>query len=325
MDRQRLTLDNPIFAGNLRYKHRSVAYTRRHLQPTTVTDILVARKPKPKPKHAGLVAATVHAPRPKAPVRVAQARVRPTKVSTSTVRRSRMRRRKVRTSFKHSVLYAMAVLIFVAGAFAALNGFRTNRQVAAQVGHLTKATTQASSPSATTTDSSAPAGSAPSTVKPSASAVTSYAVAPDLPKYFILPGYDTKARILPMGIDANGALKTPGNVHDVGWYNASSKPGLSGAMLLDAHVSSWTTEGVFYHLKDLKTGDTVQVQRGDGTTYTYRVVKTQTYDYQHVDMKAAVMPVNESKPGLNMITCGGKVIPGTNEFDQRIVVFTEQV
>jgi LPXTG-site transpeptidase (sortase) family protein len=120
-------------------------------------------------------------------------------------------------------------------------------------------------------------------------------------------------------------LATPPNVFETGWYNQSAKPGQQGAMLIDGHVSSWTTNGVFYGLKDLKPGDTMQVQTGAGKIYTYRVMASQTYPSTKVDMQAALTPISPGKPGLNLITCDGQVEAGTSQFNERIIVFTEQI
>jgi hypothetical protein len=96
-------------------------------------------------------------------------------------------------------------------------------------------------------------------------------------------------------------------------------------MLIDGHVSSWTSHGIFYGLKTLVAGDTIQIERGDGAILAYKVVKSQTYTTSKVDMAAALTPINPRKPGLNLITCTGNVMAGTNEFNQRVVVFAEQV
>jgi hypothetical protein len=42
-------------------------------------------------------------------------------------------------------------------------------------------------------------------------------------------------------------------------------------------------------------------------------------------MQSAVTPIYADKPGLNLITCTGDVIKGTNEFSQRVIVYTEQL
>jgi sortase (surface protein transpeptidase) len=126
-------------------------------------------------------------------------------------------------------------------------------------------------------------------------------------------------------VSKTGALETPANVYDTAWFNQSALPGQPGAMLIDGHVSSWTTHGVFYGLKTLVAGDTIEVQRGDGTDFMYKVVRTQVYSAFSVDMKAALAPIVAGRSGLNLITCTGEVIPGTNEFNQRVMVFAEQI
>jgi LPXTG-site transpeptidase (sortase) family protein len=217
----------------------------------------------------------------------------------------------------------MAALVFAIGLYASVDGWLTNRRAEAMVSQLSKVSSgTASAAQSTATPSTA---SVPSTDKPLASTVSSYTVGPTRPRYLTIGKIGVHARILPEGLAADGSIGTPGNVYDTGWYTSSSLPGEQGAMLVDGHVSSWTTNGVFYDLKKLVAGDTVTVERGDGKTFTYKVVRTTVYDDDKVDMQAATSPVVAGQPGLNLITCTGKVKPGTSEFTQRLVVFTEQV
>jgi sortase (surface protein transpeptidase) len=211
-------------------------------------------------------------------------------------------------------LTGMAVVVFVLGLMVSFQSAQTNHKNAAKVSALSKSTDQGNG-----------GGSVPSTAKPSGSAVRNYTVAPDLPRYIKIPKLGVNARVMQAGVKSDGSLGTPGNVYDAAWYTGSSKPGQPGAMLIDGHVSSWTTRGVFYGLKRLVAGDIIQVQRGDGQVFAYKVVKTQTYPDNNVDMQAAVRPITPGKPGLNLITCTGRVKPGTSEFNQRIIVFAEQI
>lgn len=164
----------------------------------------------------------------------------------------------------------------------------------------------------------------PSTIKPSTRELASYIVAPTLPRYLIIPKLGVDARILPVGVTSDGALETPENVFDTAWYDESAQPGQKGAMLIDGHISSWTTHGVFYGLSTLLPGDAIDVQGGNGAIFTYMVVKTQVYDSNNVDMGAALSPIDKTKPGLNLISCTGDVISGTSEFNERIIVFATQ-
>lgn len=165
----------------------------------------------------------------------------------------------------------------------------------------------------------------PSTNKPAATVVDDYEVPADHPRYLNIPVLGVHARVLSVGLTNSGAVGTPGNVYDTAWYNGSAKPGQPGATLIDGHVSSWTSNGVFYGLKQLSTGDQLQIETGDSRVILYKVIAVRTYAANSVDMNAVLSPIAPSKSGLNLISCGGDVIAGTNDFSQRIVVFAEQI
>lgn len=226
-----------------------------------------------------------------------------------------VRDKQTRYSKPQLILLGMACLIFLLGIAASVQAFRVNHHAATQAVALAKKSAS----------SNGSGGTAPSTTKPSSAAVASYAVAPNLPRYLDIPSLGVHSRVLSLGILSNGALATPNNIYDVGWYNESSLPGQTGAMLIDGHVSSWTSKGVFYSIKNLKPGDMIQIQRGDGAIFKYQVVKSQVYPSGKVNMQSAITPVVASKPGLNLITCTGDVIRGTNNFNERIIVYAAQV
>ena len=167
---------------------------------------------------------------------------------------------------------------------------------------------------------------APSAVKPTVDQVNTYTIPPTQPKFISIPTINiSKARIISLGLDKTGAIATPSNIFDTGWYNQSSRPGALGAMFIYGHVSSWQSNGVFYNLRKLKPGNQIIITRGDNTTYTYQVTATKAYPYNNVDMGTVLAPTNASMPGLNLMTCTGHVIKGTSEFDQRLVVFSSLV
>ncbi|HUY85230.1 MAG TPA: class F sortase [Candidatus Dormibacteraeota bacterium] len=212
----------------------------------------------------------------------------------------------------------MACFIFILGLVVSLQALETNHNVTAQVSALGK------KPKPPTTTGQ-PAAAVPSTSKPAGSSLSQYTVAPDLPRYLKIPKLGVYTRVLQVGLTKDGALGTPNNVYDTAWYTGSAKPGQAGATLIDGHVSSWTAHGVFYGIKTLVAGDAIQIVRGDGAILNYQVVKTQVYSADNVDMQAAVTPVTAGKPGLNLITCTGQVKPGTSEFNERVIVFAQQV
>ncbi|MDQ5972059.1 MAG: hypothetical protein QG553_218 [Patescibacteria group bacterium] len=168
------------------------------------------------------------------------------------------------------------------------------------------------------------ATAAPETAKPSSNEVADHQVAADLPRIIAIPSNNVNARVMAVGTDKLNRIASPINVHDVGWFNQSSKPGQLGVMVMNGHVSSSSTPGVFYDLKNLKIGDKVYVEQGDGSRHSFLVKEKVTYDYDKVDMLKVLRPINSDKPGLNLITCTGKLIKGSHEFDKRVVIFAEQ-
>lgn len=161
-----------------------------------------------------------------------------------------------------------------------------------------------------------------SSVKPTPQAIASYTVPLSDPKYITIPkSRVSQARVVRLGLLGNGQIAVPNNIYDAGWYDGSAKPGQAGAMFMYGHVSSWTADGIFYNLKKLTRGDQISITRGDNTTYTYVVVSTAIYPYTSVDMTKVLAPIDSNAPGLNLMTCTGKVISGTSDFSERLVVF----
>lgn len=166
----------------------------------------------------------------------------------------------------------------------------------------------------------------PSSVKPKASTIASYSVPANNPRYIAIPAIGiANTPVLQLGLLKSGAIATPDNIFEVGWYGGSSLPGQSGAMFIYGHVSSWTANGIFYNLHKLVPGDKVIITTGNNTIYTYQVVESKVYPYTSVPMNSVLSPVSTSTTGLNLMTCTGKVIPGTSEFNERLVVYTKLI
>lgn len=220
---------------------------------------------------------------------------------------------------KRNLATSGAILLILGGIGIGLQGFIVNKQVKATTTKLANSSPDTTEkPSSPTTNSVLPSETA-------APSVEKYTVSAALPRILSIEKFGIKARIVKLGIRANNQLAAPNNIYDTGWYDASSKPGEAGAMVIDGHVSGPTKHGVFYNLNKLVPGDKVSVQNGAGKTYTYKVIKKATYAADKVDMAAVLTPVTLGKPGLNLITCGGVIDRATNHYKDRTVVFTEQL
>lgn len=134
----------------------------------------------------------------------------------------------------------------------------------------------------------------------------------------------SETKIIALGI-SNNQIVNPPNINDVGWYKESKKPGEEGSMFLYGHLSDWTNDGVFSRLKELSKGDEIKITRGDDKTFSYRVNLLKKYNADKVDMEEVLNPIQGKRQGLSIMTCAGKVIAGTNDFDERLVVFAETI
>ena len=145
--------------------------------------------------------------------------------------------------------------------------------------------------------------------EPTEQEVREYVVAPDRPRYLSISKLGiNKARILPMGVNASGELDTPRNIFDVGWYEASGKPGQGGTMVIDGHNGGPHVLGGFKNLPNLVSGDIIAVERGDGVIYNYEVVENQSILLSEADayMATAAKSPQLGKESVTLISCTGE-------------------
>ena len=144
---------------------------------------------------------------------------------------------------------------------------------------------------------------------PTEQEVVEYTVAPDRPRYLSIERLGiVNARMLPMGINAEGELTTPNNIFDVGWYDASGKPGQGGTLLVDGHNGGPHVQGVFKALPSLGSGDIITVERGDGQIFQYSVVENKAVPLSEANdyMATAMMSPMKGKESITLISCTGE-------------------
>lgn len=157
-----------------------------------------------------------------------------------------------------------------------------------------------------------------------------YHVANDEPRIIEIPSLNLKARVQHMGLNSDKTIQAPTNVNDAGWYSGSAKPGVidgTKATFIDGHDIGRTGRGIFYKLKDIKKGDKITIEKGDGTKLVYRVKKTEVVALSDVDMNKAMTVVTAGKSGLNLMTCDGAVVQhdGKTTQSHRLIVYSELI
>lgn len=117
-------------------------------------------------------------------------------------------------------------------------------------------------------------------------------------------GVDTSP--LSLGLNKDHRLEVPPGDpgSPAGWYNQSPVPGKPGPSVFLGHVND--TEGgsgVFAELRTLKPGDTITVDRDDGSEVRFTVTKGQEYPKDH--FPTAEVYGHTAGPELRLITCDG--------------------
>lgn len=210
----------------------------------------------------------------------------------------------------------LVILVIIAAGYVGISTWLANSRPKPQLGQQPQTNSKPmTNPDVEGSDKSA---LPPDTIK-------NYKVAADLPRVLYIDKLKITARILPMGVNTDGNIQAPVNTNDSGWYTGSVKPGEPGAMFIDGHASGASREGLFGSLDTLVIGDTLQVEKGDGSRLKYRVVHTETIDLANVDMRQALQVYGGAARGLNLMTCSGTWISGGKTLSKRVLVFTQQV
>ena len=145
--------------------------------------------------------------------------------------------------------------------------------------------------------------------EPTEEEIKEYTVAQDRPRYLSIEKLSiNKARVLPMGVNAEGELDTPRNIFDVGWYEGSSKPGQGGTLIIDGHNGGPHVLGVFKNIPNLVAGDIITIERGDGVIFRYAVTENATVALDDADdyMSTAAKSPEPGKESVTLISCTGE-------------------
>lgn len=143
-------------------------------------------------------------------------------------------------------------------------------------------------------------------VLPSASlgpAPGSFDVTASAPVQLIVPSIKLKSNVIPIEVDKNGTLDPPADVHIVGWWKRSAKPGAGkGQTVITGHTVH-SGGGVMNKVGTLEPGARVQVRTGEATL-NYKVTAVKVYSRKQVVKYAdALFGQGEERGRLVLITC----------------------
>jgi sortase (surface protein transpeptidase) len=134
-----------------------------------------------------------------------------------------------------------------------------------------------------------------------------------------IPALGVASRIMELGLERDGSMEVPPGAYPVGWYDGSPTPGQLGPAVLAGHVDWKGEPGAFYGLRELRPGDTIVVDRADGTVATFRVDRVEEHPKDDFPTQDVYGDIDHA--GLRLITCGGAFDEDTGDYQDNIIVF----
>ncbi len=120
----------------------------------------------------------------------------------------------------------------------------------------------------------------------------------------------------------DGVMQNPSGPFVVSWYQETARLGEDNNVVMAGHLDYWDVgQAVFFHLGELKQGDTIEVTGEDGQVYRYQVEWVKNFTVADLDAKGVQEIVGSSSTEqLTLITCGGPFDYNRGEYLQRMVV-----
>jgi sortase (surface protein transpeptidase) len=136
-----------------------------------------------------------------------------------------------------------------------------------------------------------------------------------------IPAIGVDAPVMRLGLNPDGTVQVPplDNHNLAGWYDRSVTPGAKGTSVILGHVDDYAGASVFFNIKNLRKGDTIDVVRADGSTAVFAVdgvQKAAKTNFPTTDVFG-----NVPYPALRLVTCGGPFDPNTGEYLDSIIVY----
>lgn len=133
------------------------------------------------------------------------------------------------------------------------------------------------------------------------------------------------APIVPVGLEDDGAMEIPNRVARIGWYDPDGlgvAPGQTGTAVLAGHVDSRSQgRGALFHLRDLRVGETIEVDLEDGAVQLWRITDIVQYPKDVLPLKDVFTWAGP--PRLVLITCGGEFDRTVRSYTDNLVVYAE--
>lgn len=136
-----------------------------------------------------------------------------------------------------------------------------------------------------------------------------------------IPAIGIEAPLVALGLTQEGQLEAPETSDVAGWYADGAEPGEPGAAVIAGHVDSTTGPGIFRNLGNLAPGDTIVIERVDGSQLHF--VVNNIGRWHKDDFPTDAVYHQTGQPQLRLITCAGKWDDELHSYTDNVVVFAD--
>ena len=144
-----------------------------------------------------------------------------------------------------------------------------------------------------------------------------------MPVFLRVPAIGVAVSLSTLGLNPDGTVQVPTDFAQPGWYRFGPTPGEVGSAVILGHVDSYRGPAVFFELRSLRAGDTVDVTLADGVVAHFAVSTVAMYG--KAQFPAAEVYGSHGIPALQLVTCGGQFDRATDHYLSNIVVYSTLV
>ena len=141
------------------------------------------------------------------------------------------------------------------------------------------------------------------------------------PTRISIPAIGISAPLMTVGLADDGTIATPplANSNLAGWFGGGPAPGQLGPAVVVGHVDGPHGESIFYHLGQLKPGQTVRLDLANHHVATFTIYSVESYPKGKFPGDRVYG--DYTRPGLRLITCGGEFVGGATGYADNVVVY----
>lgn len=148
---------------------------------------------------------------------------------------------------------------------------------------------------------------------------------PSPPRQILIPGIDVDASVIDLGLTTDGALETPTDFAQAGWWAGGTVADEAGPTVIVGHVDDQNGPAVFFRLQELEPGDPIVVVDDRGQRVDFVVVDKGLYDKDAFPTERVYGDGSDqhSRTTLRLVTCGGEFDRSVRSYEANWVIYAE--